>query len=245
MVRWFLEHAAGCENQTSDFPLHRTFAHYTSLHCLLPRVVWHNDGKWRPPWTGTWDGDMFHVQVSHPKLRLILARRSPVRLPVDVQRMVRARSAVGTQNKLGAAKSLSLCAGDGHFPSPATMPAGDGHFLRRSISWHLLLPNGSAAAARLQCELGRVSQESWAGKGRVAPAPCLLRKRSRTGCDSGAWLFCSRKRSTVAHSAAEVRRNRSSSRPRPPTSRDPRPLPPTRAPRLNAVTCWTAQLLEI
>ena len=37
------------------------------------------------------------------------------------------------------------------------------------------------------------------------------------------------------HSGAlccRVRRNRSSSRPRPPTSRDPRPLPPTRALRL-------------
>ena len=67
---------------------------------------------------------MFHVQVSHPKLRRILARRSPVRLPVDVQSMVRARSAVGTQNKLGAAKSLSLS-----LRPHATMPAGDGHFL--------------------------------------------------------------------------------------------------------------------
>ena len=50
---------------------------------------------------------MFYVQVSHAKLRRILARRSPVMFPMDVQSMVRARPAVGTQNKLGDAKPLS------------------------------------------------------------------------------------------------------------------------------------------
>ena len=42
-----------------------------------------------------------------PKLRRILAHRSPVMFPMDVQSMVRARPAVGTQNKLGDAKPLS------------------------------------------------------------------------------------------------------------------------------------------
>ena len=97
----------GLRTPVSDFTLNRTLIHNTFLHCLLSCFGWHNDGKWRPPRTGTWNGDMFYVQVSHNKLRRILAHRSPVMFPMDVQSMVRARPAVGTQNKLGDAKPLS------------------------------------------------------------------------------------------------------------------------------------------
>ena len=99
----------GLRTPVSDFPLHRIFAHYTSLHCLSSCFGWHNDGKWRPPRTGTWNGDMFYVQVSHAKLRRILAHRSPVMFPVDVQSMVRARSSCWHPEQAGRCQA-SLCA---------------------------------------------------------------------------------------------------------------------------------------
>ena len=109
------------------------------------------------------------------------------------------------------------------------------------MSWPPLLPDGSAAAARLSA---RTQHRDDVSTGDVS--------RKSHGQARGEWrsgsLLASQTQShrlrywRVAvllphkvHSGAlccRVRRNRSSSRPRPPTSRDPRPLPPTRAPRL-------------
>ena len=111
------------------------------------------------------------------------------------------------------------------------------------MSWPPLLPDSSAAAARLSAHTQHRDDVSTANGDVSRKGHRQARGEWRSGSMLASQTQSHRLRywrvavllPHKVHSGAlccRVRRNRSSSRPRPPTSRDPRPLPPTRAPRL-------------
>ena len=112
----------GLRTPVSDFTLNRTFdTHYTFLHCLLSCFGWHNDGKWRP--TTDWYLEWGYVLCASlaPQTAAYFGASLSCHVPNGCPEYGAGSVQLLAPRTSWALPSLSL-------HSPATMPAGDGHF---------------------------------------------------------------------------------------------------------------------